>query len=370
MAIIKLNEMQKTIIENHMSKILENISFLSEEPFYEALTGIIERHVSGIAGFKVCYLQKDEKGKKINKIKISDLSQKEICGIEINYISCEDEIEETIQVVKEKEETVIFYKKRIENKVQKIKAVNKSVGNNVNVKSETISPLFSFMKKENQLCLFKLKNKFGVEFLKGKKAFETKTEMDILFLLLVSAMIKDKSYFALDLQKMIRQALEYDFIMPLLIPEGKAGKIKEAVLELECFEKYGSFMEFVEKRCLQKVTPKLRKLPVFLIPMLSYIEFYDEDNFVLKWISENTEKFCRTVMRTGIMTFTKFDLAICISKAEGLAFRKIDGVPFGMRARRISKTDIILFGILQATGKRMLLDIFEMADETGCRNIP
>ena len=190
-----------------------------------------------------------------------------------------------------------------------------------------------------------------------------------MFLLLVSATIKNKSYFALDLQKMIREALKYDFIMPTLIPEGKAGEIKEEKLELECFEKYGSFMEFVEKRCFRKVTPKLRKLPVFLIPMLSYIEFYDEDNFALKWILENTEKFCRTVVRTGIMTFTKFDLAICISKAEGLAFKKIDGVSFGMRARRVSKADIILFGILQATGKRMLLDIFEMADETGCRNI-
>lgn len=367
--ILKLNEIQKTIIETHMSKILENISFLSKEPFYEALTEIIERHVSGTAGFKVCYLQKDGKGKKINKIKISDLSKEEICGIEINYISCEDEIEETIQIVKEKNETVIFYKKRIENKVQEIKAVNKSVGNNIDVNSETISPLFSFMKKENQLCLFKLKNKFGIEFIKGKKAFETKSEMDIMFLLLVSAMIKDKSYFALDLHKMIMEALKYDFIMPLLIPEGKPGKIKDAKLELECFEKYGSFMEFVEKRCFRKVTPKLRKLPVFLIPMLSYIEFYDEDNFALKWILKNTEKFCRTVVRTGIMTFTKFDLAICISKAEGLAFKKIDGVPFGMRARRVSKADIILFGILQATGKRMLLDIFEMADETGCRNI-
>ena len=63
--ILKLNEIQKTIIETHMSKILENISFLSKEPFYEALTEIIERHVSGTAGFKVCYLQKDGKGKKI-----------------------------------------------------------------------------------------------------------------------------------------------------------------------------------------------------------------------------------------------------------------------------------------------------------------
>ena len=125
--ILKLNEIQKTIIETHMSKILENISFLSKESFYEALTEIIERHVSGTAGFKVCYLQKDGKGKKINKIKISDLSKEEICGIEINYISCEDEIEETIQIVKEKNETVIFYKKRIENKVQEIKAVNKSI---------------------------------------------------------------------------------------------------------------------------------------------------------------------------------------------------------------------------------------------------
>lgn len=367
--ILKLNEIQKTIIETHMSKILENISFLSEEPFYEALIEIIERHVSGIAGFKICYLQKDKKGKRINKIGISDLSQREICGIEMNYISREDEIEEIIQIVKEKSETVIFYKKRIENKAQEIKAVNKSVGNNIDINSETISPLFSFVKKENQLCLFKLKNKFGIEFIKGKKAFETKSEMDIMFLLLVSAMIKDKSYFALDLHKMIMEALKYDFIMPLLIPEGKPGKIKDAKLELECFEKYGSFMEFVEKRCFRKVTPKLRKLPVFLIPMLSYIEFYDEDNFALKWILKNTEKFCRTVVRTGIMTFTKFDLAICISKAEGLAFKKIDGVPFGMRARRVSKADIILFGILQATGKRMLLDIFEMADETGCRNI-
>lgn len=367
--ILKLNEIQKTIIETHMSKILENISFLSKEPFYEALTEIIERHVSGTAGFKICYLQKDKKEKRINKIAISDLSQKEICGIEMNYISLEDEIEETIQVVKKKEETVIFYKKQIENKVQEIKAVNKSVENNFNVNSETISPLFSFLKKENQLCLFKLKNKFGIEFLKGKKVFETKSEMDIMFLLLVSAMIKDKSYFALDLQKMIREALKYDFIMPLLIPEGKPGKIKDAKLELECFEKYGSLLEFFEERTFRKITPKLRKLPIFLIPMLSYIDFYDEDNFVLKWISENTEKFCQIIVRTGIMTFTKFDLAICISKAEGLAFKKIDGVPFGMRARRVSKADIILFGILQATGKRMLLDIFEMADETGCRNI-
>ena len=367
--IIKLNEMQKTIIESHMSKILENISFLSEEPFYEALTEIIERHVSGIAGFKICYLQKDGKGKKINKIKISDLSQKEICGIEMNCISHEDEIEETIQIVKEKNETVIFYSKRIENEVQEIKAVNKNSDNNIDTKSETISPLFSFMKKENQLCLFERKNKFGVEFLKGKKAFETKTEMDIMFLLLVSAMIKDRSYFALDLQKMIRQALEYDFIIPLLIPEGKAGKIKEALLELECFEKYGSFMVFVGKRCFQKVTPKLRRLPVFLVPMLSYIDFYDEDNFALKWISENTEKFCRTVVRTGIMTFTKFDLAICISKAEGLACKKIDEVPFGMRARRITKSQMILFGLIQGIGKRRILDIFEMANETGTRNV-
>lgn len=361
--------MQKTIIESHMSKILENISFLSEEPFYEALTEIIERHVSGIAGFKICYLQKDGKGKKINKIKISDLSQKEICGIEMNCISHEDEIEETIQIVKEKNETVIFYSKRIENEVQEIKAVNKNSDNNIDTKSETISPLFSFMKKENQLCLFERKNKFGVEFLKGKKAFETKTEMDIMFLLLVSAMIKDRSYFALDLQKMIRQALEYDFIIPLLIPEGKAGKIKEALLELECFEKYGSFMVFVGKRCFQKVTPKLRRLPVFLVPMLSYIDFYDEDNFALKWISENTEKFCRTVVRTGIMTFTKFDLAICISKAEGLACKKIDEVPFGMRARRITKSQMILFGLIQGIGKRRILDIFEMANETGTRNV-
>lgn len=169
--ILKLNEIQKTIIETHMSKILENISFLSKEPFYEALTEIIERHVSGIAGFKIFYLQKDEKGKRINKIGISDLSQREICGIEMNYISCEDEIEEIIQIVKEKNETVIFYKKRIENKAQEIKAVNKSAGNNVDVNSEPISPLFSFVKKENQLCLFKLKNKFGVKFMKGKKSF-------------------------------------------------------------------------------------------------------------------------------------------------------------------------------------------------------
>ena len=82
-----------------------------------------------------------------------------------------------------------------------------------------------------------MKNKFGIEFLKGKKVFETKSEMDIMFLLLVSAMIKDKSYFALDLQKMIMEALKYDFIMPTLIPEGKAGEIKETKLELECFEK-------------------------------------------------------------------------------------------------------------------------------------
>ena len=74
--ILKLNEIQKTIIESHMSKILENISFLSQEPFYEALTEIIKRHVSGIAGFKVCYMQKDKKEKRINKIAISDLSQK------------------------------------------------------------------------------------------------------------------------------------------------------------------------------------------------------------------------------------------------------------------------------------------------------
>lgn len=100
--ILKLNEIQKTIIETHMSKILKNISFLSKEPFYEALTEIIERHVSGIADFKICYLQKDKKEKRINKIAISDLSQKEICGIEMNYISLEDEIEETIQVVKKK----------------------------------------------------------------------------------------------------------------------------------------------------------------------------------------------------------------------------------------------------------------------------
>lgn len=367
--ILKLNEIQKTIIETHMSKILENISFLSKEPFYEALTEIIERHVSGTAGFKVCYLQKDGKGKKINKIKISDLSKEEICGIEINYISCEDEIEETIQIVKEKNETVIFYKKRIENKVQEIKAVNKSVGNNIDINSETISPLFSFVKKESQLCLFKLKNKFGIEFIKGKKAFETKSEMDIMFLLLVSAMIKDKSYFALDLHKMIMEALKYDFIMPTLIPEGKAGKIKDAKLELECFEKYGSLLEFFEERTFRKITPKLRKLPIFLIPMLSYIDFYDEDNFVLKWISENTEKFCQIIVRTGIMTFTKFDLALCVSKAGGLACAKLDGIPFGMRARRINKSQMILFGLIQGIGKRRILDIFEMAAEIGCRNV-
>lgn len=367
--ILKLSEIQKTIIETHMSKILENINFLSEEPFYEALAEIIERHVSGIAGFKICYLQKDEKGKKINRIGISDLSQKEICGIEMNYISREDEIEETIQIVKEKNETVIFYKKRIENKIQEIKAVNKSVENNIDINSETISPLFSFMKKENQLCLFKLKNKFGVEFMKGKKAFETKSEMDIMFLLLFSAMIKEKSYFALDLQKMIREALKYDFIVPILIPEGKAGEIKNAKLELECFEKYGSLLEFIEKRSFVKITPKLRKLPIFLIPMLSYIDFYDEDNFVLKWISENTEKFCQTIIKTGIMTFTKFELAICISRAEGLAYEKISGVPFGMRARRINKSQMILFGIIQGIEKRRILDIFEMAAEIGCRNV-
>lgn len=367
--ILKLNEIQKTIIETHMSKILENISFLSEEPFYEALIEIIERHVSGIAGFKICYLQKDKKGKRINKIGISDLSQREICGIEMNYISREDEIEEIIQIVKEKSETVIFYKKRIENKAQEIKAVNKSVGNNVDVNSEPISPLFSFVKKENQLCLFKLKNKFGIEFLKGKKVFETKSEMDIMFLLLVSAMIKDKSYFALDLQKMIMEALKYDFIMPTLIPEGKAGEIKETKLELECFEKYGSLLEFIKKRSFVKITPKLRKLPIFLIPMLSYIDFYDEDNFVLKWISENTEKFCQIIVRTGIMTFTKFDLALCVSKAGGLACAKLDGIPFGMRARRINKSQMILFGLIQGIGKRRILDIFEMASEIGCRNV-
>ena len=287
----------------------------------------------------------------------------------MNYISREDEIEETIQIVKEKNETVIFYKKRIENKVQEIKAVNKSVGNNIDINSETISPLFSFVKKENQLCLFKLKNKFGIEFIKGKKAFETKSEMDIMFLLLVSAMIKDKSYFALDLHKMIMEALKYDFIMPLLIPEGKPGKIKDAKLELECFEKYGSLLEFFEERTFRKITPKLRKLPVFLVPMLSYIDFYDEDNFALKWISENTEKFCRNIVRTGIMTFTKFDLAICISKAEGLACKKIDEVPFGMRARRITKSQMILFGLIQGIGKRRILDIFEMEAEIGCRNV-
>lgn len=253
--------------------------------------------------------------------------------------------------------------------MQEIKAVNKSVENNFNVNSETISPLFSFLKKENQLCLFKLKNKFGIEFIKGKKAFETKSEMDIMFLLLVSAMIKDKSYFALDLHKMIMEALKYDFIMPLLIPEGKPGKIKDAKLELECFEKYGSFMEFVEKRCFRKVTPKLRKLPVFLIPMLSYIEFYDEDNFALKWILENTEKFCQSIVRTGIMTFTKFDLALCVSKAGGLVCAKLDGIPFGMRARRINKSQMILFGLIQGIGKRRILDIFEMAAEIGCRNV-
>jgi cpp50 len=367
--ILKLNEIQKAIIETHMSKILENINFLSGEPFYEALIEIIERHVSGIAGFKICYLQKDEKEKRINKIAISDLSQKEICGIEMNYISREDEIEETIQIIKEKNETIILYKKRIEKKVQEIKAVNINVENNVDVNSETISPLFSFIKKENQLCLFKLKNKFGIEFLKGKKVFETKSEMDIMFLFLVSAMIKDKSYFALDLQKMIREALKYDFIVPILIPEGKAGEIKNAKLELECFEKYGSLLEFIKKRSFAKITPKLRKLPIFLISMLSYIDFYDEDNFVLKWISENTEKFCQTIIKTGIMTFTKFELAICISRAEGLAYEKISGVPFGMRARRINKSQMILFGIIQGIGKRRILDIFEMAAEIGCRNV-
>lgn len=358
--ILKLNEIQKAIIETHMSKILENINFLSGEPFYEALIEIIERHVSGIAGFKICYLQKDEKGKRINKIAISDLSQKEICGIEMNYISREDEIEETIQIIKEKNEAIIFYKKRIEKKVQEIKAVNINVENNVDVNSETISSL---------LCLFKLKNKFGIEFLKGKKVFETKSEMDIMFLFLVSAMIKDKSYFALDLQKMIREALKYDFIVPILIPEGKAGEIKNAKLELECFEKYGSLLEFIKKRSFVKITPKLRKLPIFLISMLSYIDFYDEDNFVLKWISENTEKFCQTIIKTGIMTFTKFELAICISRAEGLAYEKISGVPFGMRARRINKSQMILFGIIQGIEKRRISDIFEMAAEIGCRNV-
>lgn len=363
-----LNVAQKSSVQKFLPKILDNIIFFSEEPFFEALTEIIERHVSGMAGFKIFYLQK--KGRdRISKIEISDFSEKEICGIEINDISLENETEEIIQIVKNKKETVIFYSKRIENEVQEIKIINENDENSRGESSETENPLFSFMKKENQFHLFKLKNKFGVEFMKGKKAFETKSEMDIMFLLLVSAMIKDRSYFALDLQKMIRQALEYDFILPLLIPEGKAGKIKEAELELECFEKYGSFMEFVEKRCFRKVTPKLRRLPVFLIPMLSYIDFYDEDNFALKRISENKEKFCRTVVRTGIMTFTKFDLAICISKAEGLACKKIDEVPFGMRARRVTKSQMILFGLIQGIGKRRILDIFEMANETGTRNV-
>lgn len=97
--IIKLNEIQKAIIEAHMSKILENISFFSEEPFYEALTEIIERHVSGIAGFKICYLQKDEKGKKINKIGISDLSQKEICGICRGYRNLSNENSKAVEAM-------------------------------------------------------------------------------------------------------------------------------------------------------------------------------------------------------------------------------------------------------------------------------
>lgn len=50
-----------------------------------------------------------------------------------------------------------------------------------------------------------------------------------------------------------------------------------------------------------------------------------------------------------LLFLIKFDLALCVSKAGGIAYEKISGVPFGMRARRIS-------------------DIFEMAAEIGCRN--